>query len=129
MKAKRLWDKDISDANFARFARCLIVRNGTAVCFKYPSQDTYEVDIADILSWFERPHYLCLSKHAENWPADRSYARPAGIRIKGGRRVLRGHAIRLYMTDDTAYDVAWDTVLMACEPRYQWFGGLSSRSR
>lgn len=126
-KAKQIRDRDISEANYSKFALCEIMRGGLAVCFKYPSGAAYEVDVSDILSWFTTPHYQCTSAGVKNWLDKRSYRPPACLRVRAARRVLGGHALRLRMSDDTAYDVAWDTVLMACEPRYEWYGGLPEK--
>jgi len=37
--------------------------------------------------------------------------------------------VRIYLSDGKQHDVPWDTVLMACEPRYEHFGGLTSHSK
>lgn len=117
-------DKYINKSNYAVFSQCNVVRNGSAVRFKYPSSDVYEVDIGPILSWFDKPHYICTEKGIADWPQGRSYKSTSRLYVKAVRRVLCKSALRIYMSDNTAYDVAWDTVLMACEPRYEWFGGL-----
>lgn len=122
--AKKLRDRDISDANYAKFSRCTVVHDGQAVCFRYPCGDSYVVSSAKLLSWFREPNCVYEDGKAQDWPADRRYVVPADICIKTARRVVRGHSIRIRMSDDTAYDVAWDTVLMACEPLYEWYGGL-----
>lgn len=122
---QRIQDKDITEANYSKFAKCEIIHGGSAVRFKYPSQDVYEVDIKQILSWFQVPHYVCSVGKVDDWPDGQAYTIPSAVSVRAIRRILSGHALRVYMTDSTAYDVAWDTVLMACEPRYEWFGGLS----
>jgi hypothetical protein len=45
------------------------------------------------------------------------------------RTISDGHLARLYLSDGRRIDVAWDTILMACEPRYEHYGGLTEVSR
>ncbi len=124
---KQIRDRDIDDTNYVRFARCSVLEHGLAVRFCYPCGDCYYTTVQDILSWFEKPNCLCVAGRAQAWPDDHVYAPPSDIRIRAVRRVASGHALRVYMEDNTAFDVAWDTVLMALEPRYEWFGGLPEK--
>jgi len=126
---KQILDDNITDLNFGKFAQCEVIRDGFAICFKYPSQNMYEVEIEKILSWFDSPHYICESGRIKNWSNNNSCITPSKLQVKSIRRVLGGHVLRVYMKDNTVYDVVWDTVLMACEPRYQWFGGLLKEER
>ena len=120
-KANKILDKHVSSENFAKFSRCKSINSGRGVKFCYPSGDTYEVSLPRILSWFARPHYIRTVVGVKDWPADLAFTVNLEVRITSLRRVLRGHALRIYTTGGAIFDVAWDTVLMACEPRYEWF--------
>ena len=37
--------------------------------------------------------------------------------------------MRVYLDNGEIYDVAWDMILMACEPAYEHFGGLTEDSK
>ena len=60
------------------------------------------------------------------WDADYE---PFGEAVVKCRRVLSRTAVRIYLSNETAYDVPWDTVLMACEKKYEHFGGLTRESK
>ncbi len=124
---KTIRDRNINEKNYSKFSRCAVNDDGRSVRFRYPCGGSYDVDIMQVLSWFDMPN--CFYQHGQacDWPSNREYTIPSWLRIKGVRRVACGHALRIRMNDDTAYDVAWDTVLMACEPCYEWYGGLPTK--
>jgi len=127
--SRRIRDRDVCAGNYAVFSQCETLHNGRLIRFRYPSGDIYDVSLRDILSWYDHPHYLWTSAGVKAWPCGKTRMVTPVLHAKMVRRVLRGHALRVYMSNHTAYDVAWDTVLMACEPRYEWFGGLTAEIR
>ena len=124
-KKPRILDKDIANHNYARFTACTICGDGHKIEFSYPVGDSYCVDINEFESWYNSPH-LIIDKtgSAIDWPQGKAY-RPQRKRcFAHAELALSGFTIRVLLSDQTGYYVAWDTVLMACEPRYQWYGGL-----
>jgi hypothetical protein len=106
-------DRTMEAQGFSRFASSSIRQGGSAISLSYPSGDSYKVPVAYLLQW---------------------YAQGAGMMV-GNSRAIRsrkisdGHMVRLFMSDGTRLDVAWDVVLMACEPRYEYYGGLTQESK
>lgn len=45
------------------------------------------------------------------------------------RRSQDSRTVRVALDNGEAYTVPWDTVLMACEPQFEYFGGLTLESR
>jgi len=122
---KKIFDKDISDFNYAVFENCILKNEGVSIMFAYPCKQEYEVPVKEVLTWFFRPHYSLVDDNILlDWPNNKDYKMPENIFVEKLQFVLEKHAVRIFMNDKTVYDVAWDTVLMACEPRYEWFGGL-----
>jgi hypothetical protein len=97
---------------FGLFSTSAVIDGGKAVAFEYPSGTRYIVPLEYIMSWF-----------AESQPSEDM---PVVIR---SRRFSDGHLIRIYLSNGRYFDVAWDTVLMACEPAYEHYGGLTAASR
>lgn len=122
---RKILDKNISAKNYAKFDRCKIIFEGLGVLFNYPSGDSYEVSIDIILSWFDRPHYILAGHRLVDF--DLINGTSGSVFIEKIRRVMRGHALRIYLNNHAVYDVAWDTVLMACEKRYEWYGGIDGK--
>ena len=123
-RCERILDSEVDSSNYARFESCRHSPTAKKLIFRFPCGDTYTVTIADFLLWFRAPHYCRRRGRLVAWEEGKPYVPPADVQVIGVRKVCRGHAIRVQMGDGTVYDVAWDTVLMACEPRYEWFGGL-----
>jgi hypothetical protein len=96
---------------FGQCARSRVVRNGSAVYLEYKSGWSYIVPLSYILKWWAHQPKST-----------------AGRRILRSRRVSDDHVVRLYLSDGGARDLVFDAVLMACEPRYEHFGGLKSRT-
>jgi hypothetical protein len=89
----------------------------------------YDVPVTYFRTWYEEPHYVYVNSR---WVEYRGAGGPPRERqaalFTKCRRVLRGRAVRVYLGTH-AFFVPWDTVLMACERRYEHFGGLTEKSR
>ena len=88
--------------------------------FEYPAGARYEVPLDYILEWF-------LEFGVSN---SQGTARSSSeVRIKRSRLVSEKRLARMYLSDGSSYDLAWDTVLMACEPLYEHYGGLTQTAK
>src|SRR5436305_6136622 len=102
---------------FSRFLSSSIKEDGFVIEFLYPSGDRYRVPIDYLLQWYGGFHHQRKAKAAADRRAIRS------------RKISDGHLVRVFMSDGRTFDVAWDVVLMACEPRYEHYGGLTQESK
>lgn len=109
---KRLRDKTLHQHGFKFFSSSSVASDGQVVIFSYPSGSRYIVSLQYILTWFSE--------------VQRGEPPTKAIR---SRRLSDPHLVRLYFSNDKCVDVAWDTVLMACEPRYEHYGGLTEESK
>ncbi|MCP4345663.1 MAG: hypothetical protein GY795_09060 [Desulfobacterales bacterium] len=80
-----------------------------------------------MLKWFSTPHYHYTDGELQEWKRD--FRRSEHVHIINCKPVLRNGAIRIFLNDNSVYDVAWDTVLMACEEKYEHFGGFTEESK
>ena len=110
MERRAILDRKVHLQGYSRFQRSGVLRGGTGVRFVYPSGAIYDVPKAYLASWFETL--------PQRTP-----------RIRATRVLADGVVTRVYFSGGHSVDVAWDTVLMACEPAYEHFGGLTSESR
>jgi hypothetical protein len=111
-------DRTIAKQGFGRFAGSSRSSNGDAVIFEYPSGVKYRVPLEYMLRWFERR------------VSAQELSEPTGqLVVTRSRTIAQGDLVRIYLSDDRHYDVAWDTVLMACEPLYEHYGGLTEDSK
>ena len=83
---------------------------GKAVRFIYPCGATYDVPILYLVQWFDT-----LPRHIS--------------KVRTTRVIFNRKLTRVYFNNGKSMDVAWDTVLMACEPEYEHFGGLTAESQ
>src|ERR1041384_312283 len=109
-RTKRILDGTVHLRGFSRFKRSTLLRGGEGVRFVYPSGTAYDVPTGYLVRWFDMP-----AGHK--------------TRIRATRVIAGGMITRVYLTGGGSVDVAWDTVLMACEPAYEHFGGLTARSQ
>jgi hypothetical protein len=114
-------DKDINASNYACFKSCDIINSGKAIRFVFAGGATYNVDLSYFLLWFEKPHYFI----KEN-PIDISNGMIAVINTD---LILSKSAVKICLNNNAVYETPWDTVLMACEERYEHFGGLTEKSK
>lgn len=113
----RLLDRTLARQGFGNFARSSKVNGGRSVRFEYPSGARYDVPVEFLLDWFPR-------EEAEK--AAQSRVLPTVERVRTGPE---GDLVRVHLSDGKVLEVAWDTVLMACEPLYEHYGGLTEESR
>lgn len=104
---KKIRDKNISLSNYATFNKCKIINNGAGIKFIYANNKNYCVPLKTIIKWFSFSRSVSKNK-----------------KILSIRRICGKSIVRIYCDDKSSYDVAWDTVLMACESRYEHFGGM-----
>ena len=125
-----LMDRDMSSSNYTQFESATVLERGAVVRFTFPCGVAFEVPVQYLITWFEGPHYI---KNGNRWidaPENAKFRRSnRGLSATAARRVRGKGAVRVYFDNLTAVDVAWDTLLMACEPAYEHFGGLTPYSR
>jgi len=109
---KPILDRTLSKQGFGKFSASSVAASGKHVAFSYPSGARYIVPLEYIITWFGDRH----------WDGNLPNA------IKS-RRISDGHIVRVYLSNGGNLDVAWDTVLMACEPLYEHYGGLTTASK
>jgi hypothetical protein len=109
---KAIRDRTLRKQGFGIFSRSAIAACGKEVAFFYPSGARYIAPIEYVASWFDetRPDLNLL------------------VALRS-RKIAGGDLVRVYLSDGRYLDVAWDTVLMACEPRYEHYGGLTAASK
>jgi hypothetical protein len=110
MKKRSITDRKVHLLGYSRFKRSAVLSEGTCVRFVYPSGAIYDVPRAYLSTWFG------------------TIPLPTP-RIRASRVLADGMITRVYFRGGHSVDVAWDTVLMACEPAYEHFGGLTPESR
>ena len=112
----------------AAFSAARILSGGSIIRFTYPAGLSYDVPTPYVVSWFAEPHYVRVGgrwhEASGGWPSGSGQAFAVRTRL-----TLDGCVARVYLSNDCAVEVAWDTVLMACEPAYEHFGGFSTRGR
>jgi len=128
---KPIKDEDITTDNYASITTCNILDSGTAISFTMPCGSTYQAPIEFFKQWFSEPHYL--DKDGALVPYKKrnslSEVRRANEKFVKCEHILNGLAVRVFLSGGAIYDVAWDVVLMACERRYEHFGGLTDESK
>lgn len=122
-------DREIGSSGFGEFAAVRSEAQGKFVRFSYPSGAEYRVPTSYLLQWFDQPHYA--SRKGRYVEAGGKSPWRGKSRLFVTRTRLRDdrHVALVYLSRRFAVEVAWDTVLMACEPRYEHFGGLTAHSR
>lgn len=118
-KSRKLRDRTLVRQGFGRFAGTSRGAEGDAILFVYPSGVKYRVPLSYVLNWFDN------SAESDGQQAVDDEV----ISVVRTRTLVDGHLARIYLSDGRRMDVAWDTVLMACEPLYEHFGGLTEQSR
>lgn len=127
---KKILDKNITLDDYATFKKCRISDDAKRITFILAAGATYDVPMEHFLQWHKHPHYLFKDGRSVQWHKGREYEKhKEPVKFVKWRRVLLRSAVRVYLSDNTAYDVSWDTVLMACEKNYEWFGGLTDESQ
>ncbi len=130
MAIKTIFDKHISFKNFATFKQCQILANGRAIRVIFACGARYDIPVRYVLQWSPHPHYMLINGELKEWEDGSPHpdVREDMLFVKCERIVWRT-AIRVSLNNDTLYEIPWDTVLMACEPRYEHFGGWTTDSR
>lgn len=130
MRKDKILDRHISFNNYDRFKGCSITDSGNIIRFTMANSVSYGVPVDYLVQWYSEPHYMYYEGKWIKWNSSK-YKRinSTTVTFRKCRRILTNTAVRVYLSNNTAYDVPWDTVLMACEERYEHFGGLTDESR
>lgn len=108
-------DKRAGKYGWTTFSRSSVGREGRSVEVEYSNGVRYLIPTAYIIRW---------GIQGEASKPPRKTARVLRV-----RRARKNQVVRVTFTDGTKGDIAWDTVLMACEPRYEHYGGLTRESK
>jgi len=121
-------DLGLSPRAFMVFSTVRALPGGRVLRFEYPVGLSYDVPVPYVVSWFSQPHYRRAGRRwrpaSSSWP--HGFTEAVALRT---RLMLAGSVACVYLSNSCAVEVAWDTVLMACEPAYEHFGGLTPSAR
>lgn len=115
-------DSSALDLGFSRFLSSHVRDRGETVDFCMKSGAVYSVPAEYVRRWF-RGHE---NEYERRNDAITGNDRLAVVR---SRRLPGNEYVRVVFSDGYVFEVAWDTVLMACEPRYEHYGGLTDRAK
>lgn len=129
MDTTKILDKNINFSNYANFRNCRIKNKGKIITFVMACGVQYDVAIDYFLQWNKHPHYLLTKgKLIEGDKSSQHIEEKPPIFSKYWM-TLSNTAVMVCLSNDSVYEVPWDTVLMACEERYEHFGGLTDESK
>jgi hypothetical protein len=120
IKTRPIKDRTLRLQGFGRFSSSSRTDNGLSILFQYPSGARYKVSLAFVLKW-------CGDSREED--TESAYRKEQVSVVLRTRIFSDGHFVRTYLSDGRRCDIAWDTVLMACEPLYEHYGGLTGESK
>jgi hypothetical protein len=129
MDTMKIFDKDITVLNYANFKHCLIRNHGKSITFTLACGAEYDVPIEYFLKWNNHPHYVIVGEELIEWEKSIKSPEEEMPIFSKWWKVLSDTAVRVCLSNDAVYEIPWDTVLMACEKRYEHFGGLTNESR
>jgi hypothetical protein len=113
-------DAQAHKLGFDRFEGSSVARDGQSVTFTMRSGAKYEMPVQYLVEAFGHdPDGHGFGSGTSREPA----------RVARSRRLKDSRAVRVVLDNGDGYTVPWDTVLMACEPQFQYFGGLTLKSR
>lgn len=124
----KILDKDVQRSNYGTFQKCIIDYSGKTIKFVYANKENYTVSIDFFLKWNKYPHTVFSKNRWKSWSPSVKFSKKKGL-FKKWRRILSNSAIQVYLSNGVAYTIPWDTVLMACEPRYEHYGGFTEESQ
>ena len=126
--SNKIKDNKIDFSNYANFKSCKIRDNGKSIRFIMVNGAQYDVPMEYFLSWFTSPHYRNVDNKLIDFDETMEHPDPKKSHFTNWEIILSATAVRIYL-DYYVYTVPWDTILMACEPRYEHFGGLTEESK
>jgi hypothetical protein len=110
-------DYSASPLGFMEFAGSSVNECEGYLRVSFRSGATYSIPSEYVASWFEGSDY------------DQRLKQSGQSLIVRSRVISRGTETRIFWGNGTHRDIPWDTVLMACEPMYENFGGFTEQSR
>lgn len=108
-------DKRVARDGWTAFSRSGVGSGGRSVEVEYANGVRYIIPAQYIVRWGIR---------TEGFKVPGKSARVVRV-----RRARKNQVVRVTFSDGSKGDMVWDTVLMACEPRYEHFGGLTKESK
>jgi hypothetical protein len=126
----KITNKIINSKYLGTFRQCKVIASGKAIRFIMAGGASYDVPLDYFLTWNTEPHYVHQHNKWVRWDSTKQKSQSGkAIVVSKCRLILLKTAVRVYLSNNTAYDVPWDTVLMACERGYEHFGGLTKESK
>lgn len=111
-------DKDTRLLGLNSFSSVVFREDTQVLEFTYRGGKKYDVPLRYFRTWFPAPHE---QGHAVSGRGDDVAA--AGLVGTGGA------CAQVVLRSGAAFYVGWDLVLMACEPKYIHYGGLTKESQ
>lgn len=106
-------DRDVNRLGLLRFRAASISLDKRTIEVCYEGPYCYKIPIEYILSWYTKgPHEMAEA-------LDR-----CSVEV-----MEDPEEVELRLEDGSIYRIAWDVVLMACEPTYEHFGGFTEYSK
>ncbi len=130
MKKDKILDSKVHITKYNKFSRCTIESSGKVFKFRLVSGMQYIVPLDYIKRWFCEPHYILKNGRWVDWEDLKLKAPSFNNAHIVRHRVCRDkHVVRIYLSNNTAFDVVWDVLLMFCDKRYEHFGGFRAESK
>lgn len=116
MATGKILDSAALRLGWASFRTARVLDDGRSILIAFEAGGAYRVEVGYLLKW--------------GLPVRPGAGGGAGMRRISKARCASGRQrLFVYLDDGSRFEVPWDTVLMACEPRYEHYGGLTEASR
>ena len=119
---QQISDAVAGETGLSRFQSVTSHGDRRIVRFQMRSGDTFDVPVPVILTWFdgyedEQPGAILREVSVDD------------LEMIDAACWVEGRIARVSLNDGRILDVPWDTLLMACEPRFEHYGGLTAASK
>lgn len=122
----RLRDKTIIRRGFTQFREVEVLDEGRTLVFELDCGAKYRVPLEVVLHWYDSFR----GEHNEgSGRVPRLDQEPTRVVEWVIDPDLDRNVVTIVLDNDEVYEVVWDVVLMSCEPRYVYFGGLNDESK
>lgn len=108
-------DRVVNKLGFTRFLSAAVTDDDKSLRVKYVAGAEYEIPMEYVRTWYSKGPHEKLDQRGKS---------AAKIEDDDDQMI-----VELTLKDGSHYLIAWDVVLMACEPRYEHFGGFTDQSK
>lgn len=124
--SEKILDSNVVDEGWTVFKNASIEDEGTSMVFEFASGAVYRVPLKVLLGWYDGFRGTHNSDSDVKPDLDQQ---PTAIVECMLDQETQFNAVRMALDNGEIYIIAWDVVLMSCEPRYQYFGGFNRASQ